>query len=73
MFHYFRLNYRIPIDLNPSRALEKIKYFIYRQLDEFKCLPRDETVNKFILSNFALGRYPPAQVNASSTRVNGES
>lgn len=48
MNHYIRLEYKIPVKIYRYEAMDSIERFIYSQLDEFKCLPRDDKVKKHI-------------------------
>ena len=48
MHHYVRLSYKVPTIIYRYHAMDRIEHFIYSQLDEFKCLPRDEMVIEFI-------------------------
>lgn len=48
MNHYIRLTYKVPLVVYRYQAIDSIETFIYSELDEFQCLPRDEKVNEFI-------------------------
>ena len=48
MHHYIRLTYKVPTLVYRYHAMDRIERFIYSQLDEFKCLPRDDRVVDYI-------------------------
>lgn len=51
-FHYMRLRYKIPATTSSFEATAGIKFFIYDHLEEFKCLPKDESINDFIKTTY---------------------
>lgn len=52
MNHYIRLAYKVPERINVARAMDTIEAYIYTQLGEFGCLPRDESVLGHIKSRY---------------------
>lgn len=50
MNHYIRLAYKVPEHISVARAMNAIESYIYAQLGEFGCLPRDENVRTHIKS-----------------------
>lgn len=52
MNHYIRLKYNVPLDVYRYQAIDSIERYIYSELDEFQCLPRDDKVDEFINSCF---------------------
>lgn len=50
MNHYIRLTYQVPAHINVARAMNAIESYIYDQLGEFGCLPRDDNVHEHIQS-----------------------
>lgn len=48
MYHYMYLSYRVPRETGRYDAMERIERYVYDHLDEFGCLPRDDTVTTYI-------------------------
>ena len=48
MAHYMYLSYNIPEEVQRYEGVDAIEAFLYRRLREFGCLPRDESVIRFV-------------------------
>lgn len=48
MYHYMYLSYRVPNKIDRIRAINRLEGFIYSHLDEFGCLPRDDSIKTHI-------------------------
>ena len=52
MNHYIKVSYKVPSEVYRYHAIDIIERYIYSELEEFECLPRDEKVSEFIDSCF---------------------
>jgi len=52
MYHYIRLDYDVPSTLHRFEAIDFLETYIYGHLEEFGCLPRDDTVASTVLREF---------------------